>query len=109
MPQQETLLAAPSAHHAHRVDVQQQTGRAPLRADLGIKHMRRPETEIEALKSIRMLVQQKTEIGGGRMCRRDRKQHSCPLQPDSARTRRFHGPASTSVINAATYVSSCHL
>jgi hypothetical protein len=56
-------LAAPDQRH--RVDLQQQRGRAPLGGRLGVEDVRRAVGGREHLRLVGMLVQQEAEVGGG--------------------------------------------
>jgi len=68
-------LAPPPAHEGYRIDVQDQRRRTTLFRRFGIEHMRRAETDVEALRPLRMLAQQKSEIGGGALDRGQGQQH----------------------------------
>jgi hypothetical protein len=72
-----------------RIDVQQQRRGAALRGRLGIHHVRRPGGHLELMHPVRMLDEEKPEIGGRRMGGRDGHQHPAIVPGDLANLPRF--------------------
>src|SRR6185437_1547591 len=73
--EERTLLPIAAANHSDRIDIEQQRGSRALGRGLGIEDMDLAKAQVETLKSIRMLVEQVTEIAGGFMLGSDREQH----------------------------------
>ena len=78
MSQGKALLPPFAPDHAHRVHVEQQRSRSPLRRDFRVEHMCLPEAHIKALAAIRVLVQQITKIGRRLMRGGDGQEHFIP-------------------------------
>src|SRR5438445_5108867 len=65
--------------HAHRVHVEQQTGRTPFRPNFRIENMDFAEAQIEALTTVRMFVQQIAQVRRGPVSGCDGQEHSAVL------------------------------
>ena len=69
------LRPRPAPDEAHRVDVNDQSRRAPLLAGLGEEHVSHAEPELGGVMAARVLVQEVAEIGGRLVVRRDGEEH----------------------------------
>ena len=73
--QQEVLIGILAPDHAHRVHVEQQTGRTALVSDFGVEDVGLAEAQVKRLEPLRVLVEQIAQIVRRPVCRRDRQQH----------------------------------
>ena len=66
----------PIAHQADRIDIEEQRGRAALGCRFGIIDMGLPERERKRLHLRRVLMEKKTQVGGGNVGGRKCQKHS---------------------------------